>query len=374
MNRDKNKTEDIKVEIINKNNNHNNQHNPSEKPKTKIGLQIFLVFIILIAVIGIIFSLGDVMSIFDVLSKMRIDYLIYTIILALSGFVSFSLAGYVPLRVIAPESDKLNGYLINSTEQFFNGITPFGAGSQPFQIYYMIKEGVPANKATSVTMVNFVIYQTIISILAILAMIFFYSDIYASMGSSIIFLFLGFTLNTLILLFFIVLTLFKKTSLLFEGVIKWLGRFKFMKKRTNKWLLNTKTFISSFQEGFKFLMGKKRVFIASVLLKLVGLFFQYSTVIILALSLGFKFNFEQNIYLILVSMLSFTVMMWIPLPGSSGGIEWIFSLLVLPLFLGDSNVVLSLLLLWRVVTYYLAVIYGGIGYFTLIRRSKKKEI
>lgn len=372
MNRD-NKGK-LKEKIENNNNIINNKNNNSgaQKPKTKIWLQILLVVVIMVAVVATVFSFGDLSEILNTLSTVKLNFVIIAIITSLLGWVIFSFAGYVPLVTIHPKVNKVNAYLINMTEPFFNGITPFGAGSQPFQIYYMVREGVEGNKATSVTMVNFVIYQTIISILAIITLGLYYPEISEAMGSSIALLFIGFGINTAILVFFMVLTLIKGSHQLFENIIKLFSRFKFMEKHTDKWLITTKSFIINFQEGFKFLMGKKRVFLLSVILKLLGLITQYATVILLALSLGHSLVASEYIYLVLISMLSFTVMMWVPLPGSSGGIEWIFTILVTPLFI-NSGTIFSLLLLWRLATYYFPLLFGGVGYLTLVRRGRMTE-
>ena len=40
------------------------------------------------------------------------------------------------------ESDFTDSYLIGCSEHFYNGITPFSAGGQPFQIYYLNKRGI----------------------------------------------------------------------------------------------------------------------------------------------------------------------------------------------------------------------------------------
>lgn len=358
---------------MNNNQNINNENNDKniEKPKTKIGIQILLVAVILLVVLSVVFSFADLPAIIELIKNANLSYILLSLGLALGGYILISVANYIPMITGDRQINKANAFLISSTENFFNGITPFGSGAQPFQVYYMVKEGVKPNRATSVIMVNFIIYQVIITILATFSIIFYYNEIYLALGINIIYLFIGYTLNTIILLALITLSLFNKSYVLFEKLIKLLGKIKFLKKRSEKWLDGTKEFIDNFQAGFKFLLSKKRVAITSVILKLIGLLLSYSTIIFLVRALGYNLLLSNYIYLIFISMLAFTVMIWIPLPGSSGGIEWIFTLLLLPVFPGEQAIVLSLMLLWRLITYYFAMLYGGISYLLLVRRGKK---
>lgn len=49
-------------------------------------------------------------------------------------------------------------------EQLFNGITPFSSGGQPAQLFALLQSGVDAGRATSVLLMKFVVYQSMIVI------------------------------------------------------------------------------------------------------------------------------------------------------------------------------------------------------------------
>ncbi|NLA52476.1 MAG: flippase-like domain-containing protein, partial [Alcaligenaceae bacterium] len=56
--------------------------------------------------------------------------------------------------------------------QYYNAVTPFASGGQPMQIYYMSRFGIPAGYSTSVLIIKFLMYQIVLSILCIPALLF----------------------------------------------------------------------------------------------------------------------------------------------------------------------------------------------------------
>src|SRR5690606_22212221 len=92
-------------------------------------------------------------------------------------------------------------------------------------------------------------------------LIIYWQDILDAMGLNIIYVLLGYSINTLILVGLFLLAYVKKAYVLFEKLFEFFERFKWTKKRAT--ILKSKTlgFVVKFQDGVKFLFGKKRVFI-----------------------------------------------------------------------------------------------------------------
>src|SRR5690606_41174902 len=135
----------------------------------------------------------------------------------------------------------------------------------------------------------------------------------------------------------------------------------------------TANFVGEFQEGVKFLFTKKRAFILSTTFKLLSLLSVYATTVLISISLGFHFSIEQNFYMIFAGILATTTMMFVPLPGASGGTEAAFTGLVSLLFITASQAAtaVTIMLLWRVATYYFGMVYGFIAYIILKQRKVK---
>ena len=57
-------------------------------------------------------------------------------------------------------------------EALFNGITPFASGGQPAQLFALLQSGVDAGRATSILLMKFVVYQSMIVLNFIVCFIF----------------------------------------------------------------------------------------------------------------------------------------------------------------------------------------------------------
>ena len=350
------------------------EHNTTEQNTTKSSKKLWLngliVLVILLTLITIVGSLNDFNEILDIVSTMHSGYLWLAIGASLLSFLCLSISNHIVLRALNKDISLVDGFLIQSIESFFNGITPFSSGAQPFQLYYYHKMGVPSNEATSVLAVNFIIFQMSSVFLTTLGIIIYFQDILNIMGGNIAYILVGYTINTAILVGLFLLAYVKSVYKLFEALFTFFERFKWTKKRAYNLKVKTKIFVNEFQGGVKFLFTKKRVFILSSLSKMISLILLYSTTVIIVRALNQTINISDAFYLFYAGIIAVSTMMFVPLPGASGGTELSFSLL-----LGGklSNVhIVTVMLLWRIVTYYLGLLFGFIGFLLLKTRRTKQ--
>lgn len=64
-----------------------------------------------------------------------------------------------------------NAFKVVMTGQFFNAITPFASGGQPMQAFIMAKQGVPVGTSISILMTKFIIYQLILTLYSMIALL-----------------------------------------------------------------------------------------------------------------------------------------------------------------------------------------------------------
>ena len=62
--------------------------------------------------------------------------------------------------------------LFGMSEHFFNGITPFATGGQPFQIYALSKKKVDLSTSTGLLMMNFIIHMCASNLFALISLFF----------------------------------------------------------------------------------------------------------------------------------------------------------------------------------------------------------
>ena len=101
-----------------------------------LGLMTILVVILL-------FSLGDIQNIAakfgEIANGNNWVWLIGAFGLCIAYFALWPLSQCIYGKALKVNASFTDSYLIGSSEHFYNGITPFAAGGQPFQIYSYTK-------------------------------------------------------------------------------------------------------------------------------------------------------------------------------------------------------------------------------------------
>ena len=135
--------------------------------------------------------------------------------------------------------------------------------------------------------------------------------------------------------------------------------------------LETRTFdfVKEFQVGIGLLFKRKRVLIGASLLRVVGLSLLHAVPFVVFLALGITLDARDLVFVISMSLFSTTFMMWVPTPGASGGTEWAFTVIFTSLVVGGTTVLVTSMLIWRFVTYYLGMFVGFIAYMILRKRG-----
>lgn len=349
--------------------------------KKKIILNIIIVAIILGIVLFLTLSFSDIKQIKETILSTNVKYGLIAIGLIILSSMFSGLSTTILIYDKNPKIGFLNAFLINNTENFFNGITPFASGSQPFQAYYYMKKGVDGDDATAVLLSNTIIYTTLLSITSTIAIIVGYNDLSKILQGRMYIIFIGWSFNILFTGFILLLVYVKSFYKLVIVICKLLSRIKFLKSKMDKIILKIPNFVISYQESVKLLFKKPKVLIPAVLTKTLSLVLLHTITFVLALALNFEVTAKDFTYIFVASMVATSLMAWFPLPGASGGTEGSLFLLfksykINKIELTDSQVATYLLFI-RFFTYYLAMLYGFIVLliFALveIKTYKKQE-
>ena len=100
----------------------------------------------------------------------------------------------------------------------------------------------------------------------------------------------------------------------------------------------------------------------------------YFIPVLLLMSMNIEITFNEMIYVVSLSSLNYTFMSYIPTPGASLGAEFGFQTLLLTISNVTSNIAVTVVLLWRLFTYYLSMLYGFICYLVLEKRLKNLDV
>ena len=311
--------------------------------------------------------------------KETINLLLYAnILLIILSLIIYGihtlLESIVTWKLIKQFDDKYSlkeTFKLTLMTRFFNGITPFSSGGQPLQIYQLKKSGISVVNGTIMTIEHFIIFQTSIVIMSLMAVLF--NTIYHVIDSKLVLsnlLVLGFILNILLLL---IVYLFSISKNLNKKIILWiikiLQKVKIVKdyeKIENKMLKAC----NSYYDGFRRMTKNIKMMLELILIEIIALCIWFIIPLVIFWALGYHGNLNLGICL-LISIYVFFIGSYIPLPGGSGGIEYAF--------MGYFQQYVSLnylsagLILWRFVSYYLPMFIGFI-IFNFFGKRKEEDL
>lgn len=321
------------------------------------------VLLLLITAVVVFFVIKDDFDdIVRALSKANVCF----ILLGMCFTVSYWFCKSLSLHNIVKEyRDKIKlGQIFKqiTITQFFNGVTPFASGGQPMQIYMLGKSGIKFTHSTNIIVQDFILYQMALithGVIAVLLNLKF--GLLESNPLLVNLTIIGFTVNTLVglgLLFVSFSTKFNK--FIVNNVIGLFSKIKIVKNK-EKTISSWKLKLKEFNESAILLREKKSIIVKGYIYNLIGLTCYYLTPLFVIHALGFGSSITIMAAYVSCAYVS-VIGAFVPLPGGSGGIEGSF-LEFFGNFMAPATTK-AVLLLWRSITYYLAMIVGAITFNT----------
>lgn len=240
--------------------------------------------------------------------------------------------------------------------QFFNAITPMAGAGQPVQVYVMAKDGISPGHAASIIIVKTVLHQLVIVLYSIAAYLFKGSEFAARIPQFFYFFILGILVNMAFLVFYLLFLYNRQAAkkvLIF--VFNLLRKLKFIKK-IDKAEKRLETELTSFGEGAEVIKRDRKMMFTLLLVQILQFSFIFAIPYFIQLALE-----PQSVPLadILAAQSMITLIsLLVPTPGATGGVEGL-SYLFYGLFFTKAFIIPAILI-FRILTYYTSVIFGGL--------------
>lgn len=339
----------------------------------KIMRKVILISAITLFILFIVLSLNDIKGIFETIKTAQISQLGIAFLLLLLYLILTPITLIILTKYRHCDISSRDVFLIGTTEHFFNGITPFATGGQPFQVYGYYNKGIKPKESTGILMMNFIIHMVSSNIFAI-ASLAFYQRYVAHIPNLVGVVIIGFAINFFILLSFLFLATSKRIRKWIRKFMVWLCKFKCIAKILEKRIPSFDEYFSGAQEAFKDLSRNKLVFIGCILIKMIVLAIYYLIPFFILTSLNVSLGIKDVAYVMLGTSFAITMVVWVPTPGGSGGIELAFRSIFITIAGVSSAVAGGGMLLWRLLTYYLLMLLGFIAYLLFEKRKKGVEL
>ncbi len=247
-------------------------------------------------------------------------------------------------------------YKVSQIGRYYDSVTPMASGGQAFQISYLKSRGVPLHTALSVPLAKYVFTQLGWVLISLVSLIVSWVD--KSYGTFVsITSIIGFVLSFAILAITVFLSCCKTVGKkLVVRVLKILYKIKIIKNYDKQYEKITK-YISEFQDVMKQYAKSPKDFIVMTIICLLRQFFNYAIPFFIVKfftpGIGGEMFFKLMVMTVLVDLAS----SFFPLPGGTGMNEISFTA-AFGAVVGQSNLLVWVLILWRTCSYYFYLVQG----------------
>ena len=327
----------------------------------KSSLKKYLINLAIIVIIGgasIYISIGNqFQSTIESLRHCHLKWLFIVFILMGIYYLINALNLTIFARVYKKDYKLSQGIVNSMAGIFFNGVTPMASGGQFYQVYAFNKQGIKATYSSSILLMIFIVYQSVLVFYTSLIMIFrfaYFRSIYSGFFSLAVF---GFIINlTVITSLFLGAKSKRLQNFFCNKVIKLLAKVHIVK---NYYETKTRTErkLADFRIELNLLQKNRPVLIQSIILNFLKLTVLYSITFFCAKAMGAQITYHSFLDLLGITSFVYLISDFVPLPGASGGSEGTFFILLSVFLKGTTS---ATLLVWRFSTYYLGLIAGGL--------------
>ncbi len=349
-----------------------------EKKNNKKQIALYFLYgAITVLFLFFILSMGDIDDIFKTLITADYKYVLAALFMVLIYVALYPLSLVILTRASGAEISAKDTYGIAMLEHFFNGITPFATGGQPFQVYAFSKNKVKVSDSTCLLLMNFMVFMMVTNGFALLSLIF--AGRFVTTTSMAVLAIIGFTMNFLVFVVTFLLATSKRLRALLCKLIDALCRVKWLSKFMEPKAQSAKNYFLQVQEAFGALMKKKKAFALAIISKVFTMLAYYATTFFVLRALYVDVPWSELFFVISGSSFAITMVVFLPTPGSSGGIEFAFKSVLAGIAVGAAaSVAYSGMLMWRLLTYYLVMLISLVFYIIfeikVRQRDKLKDI
>lgn len=324
----------------------------------KYRLNVIILIVISIFIMYLVLK-DDFNATINYLCNVNIFWILISILFMFINILFQSLSVYCFLKEIKPGYKFLDTFMLMLTALFFNAITPFSSGGQPFQMYLLKKQGVKLTDSGNVLLQNFFTFQFALTLMGTFSIVMnYFFDILPKDSILKRVVLIGYVINVVILLLLLFLSRAKKANThVFNKIFDFIFGFKFVKNRD---VLRKKASekLDDFYNSALYFKNNKKNLIKSLLYNLLSLISLYLVPVFIFYSIG-EFDSINAFESIVALGYTYLIGSFIPAPGGTGGLEYAFVQFFQSFTVGAS--LSAIMILWRFITYYLGMILGSLS-------------
>lgn len=316
-------------------------------------LNLIICGIAFVVMIVCLFFVDDPKNIWNAICSAKLVYLLLAVGCMIVYWFLESVNLHLVTKEVHPEQKFKDSLSVSMIGQYFNCITPFSSGGQPIQAYYLVKFGVPLGSSLTALLSKFIAYQAMLTVYSAVILIFRLNYVLNTNPAMMPLVIIGFIVNSAVIAGLLMLAFFKKPTVkIAHFTIRLLGKIHIVKDVDTK-LKYIDDEMEMYYQNFQFIKKRPMLILKLCFFTVIQLtvYFAISYVIYLA------FGLSGCDFLTIISCQAFVLMIsaFVPLPGALGAAEGSYVLFFKDIF--GQYVTLSTVI-WRFLTFYLAIITG----------------
>lgn len=298
----------------------------------RIGSIVFLIVLIIITAITIARG-NDMEAVIVALKTLQTEYLLAGIAVALFFVSAEGIMIWYLLRAIQEPVRLFRCIKYSFIGFLFSGITPSATGGQPAQLYYMKKDGIGFANGTLALMSVALMYKFILVLMGLGLLLFWRTGLTAYLGSYIWIYYLGLFLNAavVIVLAFIMGSPGCSKHIVL-GIERFLVKIRILKPSGQR-IEKALGAVADYQSAVEFIRHhpfKILVITMMTILQRLSCFF-----LTYLIYLGFGLSGAGFFPVMALQAVVYISVDMLPLPGSVGASELVYSIVYLSIFKGE---------------------------------------
>ena len=391
-----------------------------EPPKKNRSWVSFIVLPIVIALglycmiqlVGEINTAENAWSFKDLINNINVKYLVLALALIFIVMLLESLKYFVVTHAVTGRLKPLDSIKVAFVGKYYDAITPFSAGGQPMQIYYLHKKGHSTGTSSAIILIKYFIQMMCWVTICFLLMVINRGVLDSNFGEPLqlwglnipikefltIAGWIGWVVNAVLPLSIIFFFLFPKFTnkvlnffINFVINISWraanrkerkTGESQFNRKvklirRKRKWIDSANSAVTDFRSSFAVMIHRPLHFITLLITCICEqlLTWAFPFFILIAFAKEATPTWELAFMIMTLNVYSAMSVTVVPTPGNSGPMEIVMGVVIagaLPKLIAAASV--WVLLGWRMSTYYIYILVGmGITIFEFIRKLVRNK-
>lgn len=325
------------------------------KKNKKLVLSIVFFVLMLVMTIYILFKDNDISEVISVAMSVNINYLVICAVLIVLYLLFEGLYLRITFKSLKQKTTLAKCFAYSCIEYYFSAITPSSTGGQPFQSYYMAKDGIPVTKSTIALILNTYTFKIVLLVLGVVCMILKPAVVFHNGVLFNVFLAFGVIVNLGIIIgCFLIMKSKRKVKKFVIWLVNLLGKLH-LKKEPEKTIKKMDDYMADFKKGATYLKKHPMLTVKVLGLTLLQRLCMFSIGYIVYLAFGLT-GFSYLDFLAIQVIIAIAIDS-LPFPGGMGITEVMMLRIYLPVY--GENLLTASVLLTRLFSYYFCLILSG---------------